>query len=73
MKNALDVFLLVELGDVDVLSSRNKRDRDKLAEPLLLGRECVLNDVRDVVVPTYVKESTIGSENSQKKAGGPGK
>jgi hypothetical protein len=49
--HVLDVFLLVELGDLDVLAPWDERDRDELAEPLLLGRERVLNDVRDVVVP----------------------
>lgn len=55
--SALDVFLLVLVRDRDVLSSGLEVDRDGLTKAVVFGGESVVEDVRDVIVPTGSRQS----------------
>lgn len=67
-QDALDVFLLVLVRNGYVLPSRLEVNSDRLAEPVVLGREGVLKYVRDVVVARYPRRSaadlSAGSERA---------
>jgi hypothetical protein len=49
-EHSLDVFLLVLIGDLDILPIRLQINRDRLSESLILGGEGEIQDASDIIV-----------------------